>query len=650
MPQYIDMPCPRCNRGLRIRTNYVGLRLQCKYCEHKFQVPADANVVSATPPASPDATQAAEKEALGERLTALEAELAKVRNELTAVTAERESSVRYLQQARDELARERERATDLQSRLEHASQTNGDTVRQQQEAEAIRAQRDEMTSEVNALRERVGTLERLEVELKTARAEVARFEAERQSAGQRNDSAAAELVSARADNDRLSGEVQQLRDKLSQSEADLGKLESELANRQRELGEMRQQAEMHHQGLSNERKRRAEAEEQANAARQEAEKHRSATTTAEQSLTAERAKWQSEQDAAATAARQEREAVERDLAAVRAERDGLAAEQRQLQDQIAGEVKTREQLDRDLADLRKEIDAARGEITTLSQERDAEAAERKAAAERHRAAEADAETLRSRVGALEQSLADALRQHDETRTITAKTLEDERNAWHGEKTELTSRWEEQHQAVKADAERQRQEDIARHASEREQLANQLKEAHTRFEDDCTALRRELAEAERQTAGLRQERDELTQKLAVLEENLCSLRADFERTRGERESEALDREVLAAKLTPLQSECEELRQLELSGRRRVAALEEELQAARGRVEDAELRLADVLAGEHERMLAEMDGRDRLVASTRQEFEEERGRLNAELARSRDELAALKSTLQMMGIML
>src|SRR5689334_18883912 len=33
---FVEIPCPKCRRGLRVRTGLLGRRAGCKYCEHQF--------------------------------------------------------------------------------------------------------------------------------------------------------------------------------------------------------------------------------------------------------------------------------------------------------------------------------------------------------------------------------------------------------------------------------------------------------------------------------------------------------------------------------------------------------------------------------------------------------------------------------------
>ena len=34
--QYIDGACPKCKRSVRVRAEYLGKRIACKYCDHDF--------------------------------------------------------------------------------------------------------------------------------------------------------------------------------------------------------------------------------------------------------------------------------------------------------------------------------------------------------------------------------------------------------------------------------------------------------------------------------------------------------------------------------------------------------------------------------------------------------------------------------------
>jgi predicted nucleic acid-binding Zn-ribbon protein len=81
---YLEIPCPKCQRKLRIPTEYLGKRLSCKYCEHVFQPD-----VKDVPAAADSANQ----------------QLAQLQAELTARAAEHANALKDAQWARAEAAR-----------------------------------------------------------------------------------------------------------------------------------------------------------------------------------------------------------------------------------------------------------------------------------------------------------------------------------------------------------------------------------------------------------------------------------------------------------------------------------------------------------------------------------------------------------------
>src|SRR5271165_524934 len=107
--QYIEMPCPQCGRGLRVRTSYVGLRLACKYCRHNFQVTGEGR--TAAPPSTPATPDAAD--ALRRQTEALELELGKVKAEVAVRESEYQDVVRQLQTALEDRDRARAPSHDV---------------------------------------------------------------------------------------------------------------------------------------------------------------------------------------------------------------------------------------------------------------------------------------------------------------------------------------------------------------------------------------------------------------------------------------------------------------------------------------------------------------------------------------------------------
>jgi hypothetical protein len=86
---HFDSSCPHCQRALRIRNKYLGMRIACNYCNHTFVAKAPAAAAPSTPPApaAPPASGGA-ADATGQQVARLEAELRQARGELATRTAE----------------------------------------------------------------------------------------------------------------------------------------------------------------------------------------------------------------------------------------------------------------------------------------------------------------------------------------------------------------------------------------------------------------------------------------------------------------------------------------------------------------------------------------------------------------------------------
>src|SRR5262249_9040388 len=107
--QYIDSACPRCQHAIRIRTEYVGRRLACKYCNHSF-------VAEATAQASQSAV-ATDLESARTRISSLEEEVQQLRTELATRAPEHATESQRFQELKGELGRAREQVQGLQVHL-----------------------------------------------------------------------------------------------------------------------------------------------------------------------------------------------------------------------------------------------------------------------------------------------------------------------------------------------------------------------------------------------------------------------------------------------------------------------------------------------------------------------------------------------------
>src|SRR5262245_31701858 len=109
---YIEFSCPGCHHALRVRTEYLGKRISCKYCSHVFQAVAttgDVQPTAAGPAAPPQADAAAE--AARQQVASLETALQQARGELAERAATHADEAR---RASEEIARLEEQVRALQ--------------------------------------------------------------------------------------------------------------------------------------------------------------------------------------------------------------------------------------------------------------------------------------------------------------------------------------------------------------------------------------------------------------------------------------------------------------------------------------------------------------------------------------------------------
>jgi exonuclease SbcC len=246
---YVEIPCPKCERKLRIPTEYFGKRLACKYCEHVFR--AEAKDVPAAPAAVPDSAQ--------QQVALLEAQLQHARSELTVRTTEHASALKDAQWARTEAARLQEQmqalATaaektearhrrDLETREEAlaAANANAEELRGQlHQAPSKEAESKvlEATQECDRLQKELTALQRQFTEEKTAlERTAAETRAEAAAMRQEHEAALQLLDAAKKECDRLTAAHGELETTHHETKQDfLG-----------ELARLTEQLDLHRQG------------------------------------------------------------------------------------------------------------------------------------------------------------------------------------------------------------------------------------------------------------------------------------------------------------------------------------------------------------------------------------------------------------------
>src|SRR5438874_9398092 len=141
MIQYtVEFPCPQCEHPLRIKPEYLGRKLRCKYCAHEF--PTDPSDGSPTADsglhAIEDARQVAEQ-----RVAEMEAKLQSMQEELTQRITAQIAVEQELQEAEREHLR-------LQEQLQ-ACPDQGDVGQFKQQLAAAQSERDELRTQLQAL-------------------------------------------------------------------------------------------------------------------------------------------------------------------------------------------------------------------------------------------------------------------------------------------------------------------------------------------------------------------------------------------------------------------------------------------------------------------------------------------------------------------
>jgi chromosome segregation ATPase len=196
--EYIELQCPNCQRGLRVRTTYVGKHVRCKQCQHTFPVQA---------PASRPAT--AERPVPAPATGGLEEVFQRLRVELDAHRTDHADTMRRLTQAQEEGDRLRAQVHELRGQVDDAG-------RRLEEVESLRQQLFLAETESSRLRTQIASLEAVGHELQAARDErdalrgqIQQLQSHLDASGAEVEQlrqAAAELETVRGERDRLNDE------------------------------------------------------------------------------------------------------------------------------------------------------------------------------------------------------------------------------------------------------------------------------------------------------------------------------------------------------------------------------------------------------------------------------------------------------------
>jgi DNA-binding transcriptional regulator YhcF (GntR family) len=180
------IPCPNCKHDLRVRPDYIGGSLRCKFCAEKFRVsgPEDirpgAPAVPASDPSIAEAHQAPQGAAgskdetrgtltdlddkMHQRLASLEAEVHRLSGELSETVASRSQTVTELEEAREHLQRLQEESAHYQRELAHFRSSESMAAQREQDLSAANDRILELQNQLQETDLLRGRLDRLEVE------------------------------------------------------------------------------------------------------------------------------------------------------------------------------------------------------------------------------------------------------------------------------------------------------------------------------------------------------------------------------------------------------------------------------------------------------------------------------------------------------
>ena len=154
--RHVRITCPQCRRDdLRIRPEYLGRQVSCKYCSHRFLARAPDQPGTETLPAGPALQSQIAVDAIneaGHRAMALEREIERLRSELNTRTGEYNAALQQLRDAEGRLGQSRGQARDVQEQLDQALVQLRRVSEQRDELAEADAERVRLLSQVEVLR------------------------------------------------------------------------------------------------------------------------------------------------------------------------------------------------------------------------------------------------------------------------------------------------------------------------------------------------------------------------------------------------------------------------------------------------------------------------------------------------------------------
>jgi hypothetical protein len=571
---YSKLVCPKCQRQLRVRTEYAGKVIACKFCGQAFVV---------TPRPAPTAAPA---QAAGSRTASLDDKILRLRHELAAEDA------RGTQSPHTNVARLAEPLSPTQPEGAELNELAG----LWRDLEAARTEREQVVAELETLRREVG-----------------------ETAGEnerRLTDLAAELDSVRAARDLALRELETLRGHVAEVEAQYRGASESAAHHERRLtdvtGELESIRAARDEALRKAKTLRDQVAELERAHAETTQSHESAMQQAQSRWEAERQTLQAEAesrhgDAAAAHERQLRQEQARAAEALRQWQVRHAEAERRLVEEQAAlrtevervhrewqsrhEAAVREHEERlgeerehaaeQLSEHEERQGLLEGERDALRVERNQHAAEREqAAAEVIRLTEGIARHVEASTAASqrEKQLADQLQELQSEQQQTLAALRAEASGLRERVQALEAQLASERTARQNETNQLRREQQALQ-KERDQAERRRRESEEQFKKESDRLKEAASEAQRrqgehkQTAAdkkaLTKQVDAARRQLAEKDRQLAAQAK--EQTRAAAEQQAL-REELAAAQRQHEQECAQLR-------RDADALRAEREAAR-----------------------------------------------------------------------
>ncbi len=611
----LPVPCPHCGETLNVRILYLGRRVTCKHCDHTFRAPPaeDApatDAIAAADPGTVAALQVARLEA-----AAHEDQAQRLRSELAARGAEHDAAVADLGRVTEEAADLRAKADALQKQLDHARIDLEQASSLRQELDAARTSSKQLDARMKELLERTMEVEQLREQLSAAQTEVEQLRGEAQAAQQ-----------ARADLEALGQEMSGLttghEQRLAALNADLDALR--LAHEQSAAAALREWEDRHAATLGQMEEERAALHHEVDRTQQLWEaRHRDALAGHEQRLNEEQTRaaealrqWE-ERHAETERRLEEERALRREVDRTQQlwearHRDALAGHEQRLNEEQTRAAEALRQWEKRHAETERRLEeeraALRREVDRTQQEWE----------ERHRDALASHE---QRLNEEQTRAAEALRQWEERHAETERRLEEQRTTLRAEIERVHKEWQERHQA-------QSQEHQQTLAEQQREWQERHATAEGRLGEERAALHAQIEQIRAEAESLRNDRD---QHVAHREET--ESRAGAEMARLMEEIERLGQTAAAAGQRE-QGLADQLRAIEVERQQALTALQAEL-TARQEAHAAALAERETRAA-HDRQSLEAEW-----AAVRDLFQQDRARLEGEAERLRQEAEAVRA---------